>query len=363
MGDTTLGVLIIGAGWVSTQHTAAYVANPHTEVRAICDIRPAAARRLVNDAGLANVAVYERADEALRADGVDIVSVCTPQHVHCENVLAAADAGKHIVIEKPAANSLDELRRMRQAVEQAGVRTVVSFVLRWNPLFQTVKRLIADGALGDIACVQTDYQSYNSDWWGGWEDGRKTSTGVSAMAVAGCHAVDALRWFAAQGEFEAADPVEVFGYAGGRRKGNTLQYNPIRHAWYDQPPMEYDGIEILLVRFAGGVLGKVGVNFECIQPYTFPLEVFGDKGTVRNNRLWSHIFPGQRDWVEIPTIAPDSSDVSHHPFQGEIDHFVACLLDGRESHCNLTDAIKTHEVVFAAQECYRTGRPVRLPLR
>jgi len=363
MAEPTFGVLVIGAGWVATQHIAAYVANPHTEVRALCDVKPEKARRRAKEAGLDDVAVYADADEALGHDGVDLVSVCTPQHVHCENVVAAAAAGKHIVIEKPAANSLDELHRMREAVEKAGVRTVVSFVLRWNPLFRTIKRLIADGALGEVYCVQADYQSYNADWWSGWEDGRKLSTGTSAMAVAGCHAVDALRWFAAPGEFQAADPVEVFGYAGGKRKGKTFQYNPTRHTWYEQPPMEYDGLEMLLVRLAGGVLGKVAVNFECIQPYTFPLEVFGDKGTVRNNRVWSHVYPGQTDWVEIPTVRPDSPDVTHHPFQGEIDHFVVCLLDGRESHCNLADAIKTHEVVFAAQECYRTGRPIRLPLR
>ena len=362
MAEKTFGVLVIGAGWVSTQHIAAYAANPHTQVRAICDIRPEAARQRADEAGLADAALYDDAGKALCHDGIDIVSICTPQHVHCENVLSAAEAGKHLVIEKPVANSLDELRRMRDAVTSAGVRTIVSFVLRWNPLFRTIKHLIAEGALGDVYCVQADYQSYNSDWWGGWEDGRKTRTGTSAMAVAGCHAIDALRWFAAPDEFQAADPVEVFGYAGGRRKGKTLQYNPIRHEWYDQPPMEYDGLEILLVRFAGDVLGKVAVNFECIQPYTFPLEVFGDRGTVRNNRLWSHMFPGQRDWVEIPTVCPDSSDVTHHPFQGEMDHFVQCLLEGRESHCNFADAVKTHEVIFAAQECYRTGRPVRLPL-
>ena len=363
MAEPTFGVLVLGAGWVATQHIAAYVANPHTEVRALCDLTPEKARRRAEEAGLEGVAIYADATEALGHDGVDIVSVCTPQHVHCENVLAAADAGKHMVIEKPAANSLDELYRMREAVDRAGVRTVVSFVLRWNPMFQAIKRLIADGALGEVYCVQADYQSYNAAWWSGWEDGRKKSTGTSAMAVAGCHAVDALRWFAAPGEFEAADPVEVFGYAGGKRKGKTLQYNPLQHAWSEQPPMEYDGLEMLLVRLAGGVLGKVAVNFECIQPYTFPLEVFGDKGTVRSNRVWSHVYPGQTEWVEIPGVRPDSADVTHHPFQGEIDHFVECLLEGRESHCNLADAVKTHEVVFAAQECYRTGRPVRLPLR
>jgi len=363
MEDRKYGVLVHGAGWVATQHVQAFLNNPRAKVVAISSRRLASAQRLAEQYGLGGISCYDSLDAALELDGVDIVCVCTPQHVHCENVLAAAAAGKHIVIEKPVANSLDELYAMRDAVRRAGVKTVVSFVLRWNPLFQTIKRLIAEGALGEVYCVETDYQSYNGAWWGGWEEGRKTDTAVSAMAVAGCHAIDALRWFAAPGEFEAADPVEVFAYAGGRRKGNTHQYNPTTGLWEQYAPMEYDGLEIALVRFANGTLGKVSVNFECIQPYTFPIEVFGDRGSIKNNRLWSHIFPGQKGWVEIPTICPDSSDVSHHPFQGQIDHFIHCLQSNVESHCNLEDAVKTHEVVFAAQECYRSGRPVRLPLR
>jgi len=71
------------------------------------------------------------------------------------------------------------------------------------------------------------------------------------------------------------------------------------------------------------------------------LRVFGDRGSVLDNRIWSHHFPGQTDWVEIPTILPDSSDVSHHPFQGQIDHFVDCLRAGRPSHCDLADAAQT----------------------
>jgi predicted dehydrogenase len=126
--------------------------------------------------------------------------------------------------------------------------------------------------------------------------------------------------------------------------------------------MEYDGLEIALVRFSNGVLGKVSVNFECIHPYSFPVEIFGDRGSIKNNRLWSHTLPEQKDWVEIPGICPDSSDVSHHPFQAQMDHFVECLQNNVESHCNLEDAIKTHEVVFALQKCYETNRPVQLPL-
>jgi predicted dehydrogenase len=359
----TYGVLIHGAGWVSTQHVAAFRNNPATQIVALSSRKLESARRRGAEAGLADVACYDDFELALRQSDVDIVSICTPQHVHCQNVVSAARAGKHLVIEKPLGNSLDELKQMRAAVRRAGVRTVVSFVLRWNPLISTLKSLIADNALGRIYYVETDYCSQIGSWWSGWEDARTRKQGVSAMLVAGCHAVDALRWFAGRGEGRAAEPVEVYAVSGGWRQGQTSEYNPLNNTWrQDAPPMEYDGLEVALVKFDNGVLGKVTTNYDCVMPYQFPIRIFGDRGSVFDNRLWSHKFPGQKGWVELPTICPDSSDVSHHPFQAEIDHFVECLQEGRESHANLEDAIKTHEVVFAAQECYRTHRPVRLPL-
>ena len=362
MVDRQYGILVIGAGWVSTQHISAYINNPHAQVRAICDVNLDNARKRAEEAGLGDVAFYDNADDALKHDRIDAVSICTPQHIHCENVLAAAKAGKNMIIEKPAANSLEELRQMRDAVNAAGIKTVVGFVLRWNPLFQNIKKLIADGSLGELFYAETDYQSYNSAWWGGWQQGRRKELAHSAMAVAGCHAVDTLRWFAGSGETEAADPVEVFGYAGGKRKGKSCQYNPVANDWSEQSPMEYDGMEVIMVRFSNGVLGKVSVNFEAIQPYTFPLSIFGDRGTIKNNKLFAPKSPLQKTWTEIPGIRPDSSDVSHHPFQAEIDHFIECLHNDVESHCNLSDAIKTHEIFFAAQKCYETGKPVQLPL-
>ncbi len=362
MSNRKYKVLIHGAGWVSTQHIAAFENNPRSQVVAVSSRSLASAKRRAEAEHLEGVSRYDDLGTALADEDVDIVCVCTPQHVHCDNVLVAAEAGKHIVIEKPAAISLAELRSMRDAVRRAGVKTVVSFVLRWNPLFRELKRLIAADSLGQVYSVETAYQSYMGDWWSGWEDGRRADAGVSAMTVAGCHAVDALRWFAAQGEFEAADPVEVFAYSGGRRVGSSSQYSPTTDDWHEGSPLEYPGLEIALVRFANGVLGKVSTNLECIQPYAFPLEIHGDRGTVKDNRLWSHRHPGQKDWVAIPGIRPDSSAVSHHPFQGQMDHFIDCLDRNVESHTNLEDAVKTHELVFAAQQCYQTGAPVSLPL-
>lgn len=363
MATREFGVLIHGAGWVSTQHIAACRRNPHTRVVAISSRSRDSAQRRADEAGLTDVAVYDDFERALTHPGVDLVAVCTPQHVHCANVLAAARAGKHLIIEKPAGISPGELRQMQQAVQSAGVRTVVSFVLRWNPLFRTLKRMLADDAFGTPYCVEADYLSHNGSWWGGWADANTREQGVSALLVGGCHAVDALRWFAAPGEFEAADPVEVFAVAGGYRKGSRREYNPILNEWTeDAPPMEYDGLEVALVKFSNGVLGKVSVNADCIMPYRFPLRIFGSKGTVMDDRVWSHRFPGQNDWIKLPAVCPDSSDVQHHPFQGEVDHFVDCLLADRESHGNLADAVKTHDIIFAALESERTGAPVRLPL-
>lgn len=358
-----LGILIHGAGWVSTQHIAAFQHNPHTQVLAVCSRTLDGARKRIAEAGLKDVAAYDNLDQALTHPGVDIVSICTPQHLHCANVLAAARAGKHLVIEKPVANSVAELQQMRAAVRTTGVRTVVSFVLRWNPLFQNLKRMLADDAFGRPYYVEADYISHNGSWWGGWKDAHTVAQGVSAMLVAGCHAIDALRWFAATGEFEAATPVEVFAMRGGYRKGSTHDYNPLTNSWQDERlPMEYDGLEVALVKFSNGVLGKVSVNADCIMPYRFPFRIFGSKGSVFDNRIWSHKFPDQKDWKEIAGILPDSSDVRHHPFQGEMDHFVECIQTSRESHCNLDDVIKTHEVVFAALRSYETEKPVRLTL-
>ncbi len=358
-----LGVLIHGAGWVSTQHIKAFQNNPHTRVVAISSRSLQSAKTRAQEANLKDVFVTTDYERALGREDIDIVSVCTPAHLHAENTVAAARAGKHVVIEKPVANSLRDMKRMRDAVRKAKVRTVVSFVLRWNPLFETLKSIIADDSIGDIQYVEADYQHNIASWWSGYDDARKKSTGVSAFLTGGVHAIDALRWFAGKGKYQPANAKEVFAYSGGYRKGLNEEFNYYTNRWQPtKAPLEYDDLEVALVNFGGGRLGKVSANYGAIMPYAFPFEIFGTKGSIKDNRIWSHKFPGQRDWATIPSIPPDSADVVHHPFQGEIDHFVDCILKRRESHANLEDAIHTHEIAFAALECYKTKKPVRLPL-
>lgn len=333
-----LGIGIVGAGWVSGEHIRAYQRNPNTEVRAITSRREYSIHERMEETGV-ECEIFTDYHQMLAEADIDIVSICTPNHLHAEETIHAAEAKKHILIEKPVALNLEDLIEMREAVRQAGVKTVVSFVLRWNPLFLTIKSLLEDGAVGEIFYAEVDYLHGISDWYRGWNWVTSKEKGGSSLLAAGCHAVDAIRWF-------VGDEIE-----------EVMAYSTKADARY-----EYDPTIVAILKFAGGTVGKVASSLECKMPYVFDIEILGDKGSMRNNKIWSHKFPGQTDFASVPTILPDSGDVTHHPFEGEIDHFVQCILEDRESFVNLEDAYNTHEICLAVDRSAETGEPVKLPL-
>lgn len=337
-----LGVGILGTGWVSGEHIRAFEANPHTEVRAILSRDEARAAAKAEEHKLARCRAYQRLEDLLDDPAVQIVSICTPHHLHVRQGIAAAKAGKHLLLEKPVALDLEGLRALRDAVRQAGVKTVVSFVLRWNPLFETIRALLGEETIGRLFYAEVDYLHGIGPWYRQYEWNVKREIGGSSLLTGGCHAVDGLRWFARQ------RPVEVFAYS------NTSAHNPLNY--------EYDPNSVTLVKFEDGTLGKVASSVECVQPYVFNIVLLGDQGAIRNNQVFSKRWVGQRGWATIPTVLPDSGDVTHHPFREEVDHFVDCILTGRESHANLEDAAVTHEICFASEISAREKRPVSLPL-
>ncbi len=337
-----LGVAVLGTGWVAGEHIRAFSGNPHTEVVAILSRDRGRAEAKAREHSLARCRPYTDLEELLRDDSVRIVSVCTPHQLHAAQGIAAAQAGRHILVEKPIALDLRELRALEEAVQKAGVKSLVSFVLRWNPLFETIKTLLADRMLGDLFLAEVGYLSGISGWYAGYEWMRKKRYGGSNLLSAGCHAVDAVRWFVG-GTVE-----EVFSYSN-TGAGNRLGY-------------EYDTNSITLMRFGDGTIGKVTCSIEAVSPYTFPILLMGTGGTLRNNELFTGRWKGQTDWATIPTILPDTADVSHHPFAAQINHFVDCILNDEESHCNIADAARTHEISLAADLSACEGRPVKLPL-
>jgi len=192
----SLGAAVWGAGWVAGEHVRAFARNPHTSDVAVGSRTLEGARRKMVDLGLAEdvCRAYDDLDSLLADDRVRIVSVCTPNYLHAENVIRAARAGKHIVIEKPPAIDLPSLHAMRDAVREAGVRTVVSFVLRWTPLVRTIKSLIEHGTLGELVLLRADYWHHlTPQEWPGYAWAHTRAGGGSIMLAGGSHAVDCVR--------------------------------------------------------------------------------------------------------------------------------------------------------------------------
>jgi len=335
-----LGVGVVGTGWVSGEHIRAYVNNPHTEVRALCGRTEEGARRKMEECGI-SCDIYTDYDRMLERKDIDIISICTPNHLHAEETIKAAEAKKHILMEKPIALNMEELNSIRYAVERAGVKTITSFVLRWNPLFKIIKSLIDSGEIGDIFYGEVDYFHGIGPWYKQYAWNVKREIGGSSLLSAGCHAVDGLLWFMGD------EVVEVSAYS---TRGEAEEFKDY----------EYDPTQVTILRFKSGAVGKVASSLECKMPYVFNIFLLGENGTIRNNQLYSDRLSGQTGWATIPTILPDSGDVTHHPFQGEVDHFVDCILNDKDTLVDMKNAFRTHEVIFAADRSAAEGRPVRM---
>ncbi len=341
MENEKLGVAIHGVGQVAYAHAASWLKNPHCKIVSVSSRRKETAQRLVDKFGI-DCTVRDSYDEVIRDERVDIVNISGPNHVHAEQGIATAEAGKHLMIEKPMVLSMEENLALRDAVAAAGVKSVVSFVLRWNPLFENLKSLLAAGAVGELFYTEVDYwHAIGPVGYDGWHWAHTRKTGGSTMLLGGCHAVDAIRWLAGD------EVAEVTAYS-----------NNIKGLF------EYDSNVVAVLKFRGGGIGKTSTLFDAEMPYSLNIDLVGTEGTLRDNRIWSkRLLPGQTGWTEMSTVMPDSAAVEHHPFDAQMNHLVDCIRQDRESHCNVADGYRTHELCLAIDRSIAEGgRPVSLPL-
>jgi predicted dehydrogenase len=341
MENGKLGVAIHGAGWVAGAHAASWKKNPRAEVVSVSDLDPARARKLLDERGL-ECPIRTDYDEVLGDPRVDVVDVCTPNHLHAEQGIAAAEAGKHVLVEKPIALTMDENRALRDAVARAGVNSMAGFVLRFNPAVRTLKSLLEQRAIGELFYLEVDYWHGIGPSHHAWGLHSKRKTGGGAMLLGGCHALDLIRFFA------GSEVAEVSAFANNTRGR-----------------FEYDANVAAVMKLESGAIAKTAALFDADMPYQLNMDLAGTEGTIRDNRVWSkRLFPGQTGWATVPTILPNSADVNHHPFDAEMDYFVECILEDRQPHCNIADGFRTHELCMAIDRSIdQGGQPVRLPLQ
>jgi predicted dehydrogenase len=338
-----LCVGIRGAGQVANQHAAAILANPRLRLSAVSSRSRSSSERLAAEwaaagKGGAPIRVYDRYEELLEDQSVDIVSECMPNYLHANEAVLAFEAGKHLILEKPAGINHEELRSLREAAERSDRKSVVSFVLRWHPLVANLKSLLDASAIGDVYYAEMDYWHGIKPTFSSYNWIRRREYAGGSMITGGCHATDLARYL--HGEID-----EVSAYSTRMRQD-----------------FDYPTTIVAAVRFADASVGKISVSLDGLSfPYQFNIDLLGTKGALRDNRVYSEpLFPFQKDFVSLPCDTPNSGSVEHHPFKQEIDNLVECIDKGVPVLSDVPDACWSMEAALAITESAATGKPVKV---
>lgn len=331
MADKKYNVGIIGYGWVSSAHIAAINATTHAQVTAVFSSRPLD-RAVVSAKHGGNITCYDNLDAMLAEASLHVVSVCSYPQDHAKHAIAAANAGKHLIIEKPLALSWENCVAVQKAVQAAGVKTCVCFECRFSSQFLTIKAVIDRGLLGRIHYGEVDYYHGIGPWYGQFRWNTRRDAGGSSLLSAGCHALDAL--LLCMGE----DVEVVSAYSTHSANKEFAKY-------------EYPTTSVTILKFKDGRVGKVASVIDCLQPYYFHVHLVGSEGSLLDNKFYSTQFDGlnKGKWSELSMKLLDSGDVSDHPYQTQFEAFFSAVNAGHEMPLtSLAHALRTHEVIFAA---------------
>jgi len=341
MSDLRVG--IVGLGWVAGAHIETFKSVAGASVTAVCSRREHDAADLERTYGQPLKAYTDYSAFLADAD-IDVVDICTPHPFHPDQAVRAAEAGKHLLIEKPIGLTWEDCLRVQRAIDAAGVQAAVCFECRFAAHFTLVRSILDQGLLGELHYGEVDYYHGIGPWYGQFGWNVKRDMGGSSLLTAGCHALDALLFF-----MDAA--VEEVHCYQTRSRSEVFA------------PYEYPTTSTTILKMAGGRVAKCASVVDCLQPYYFHVHLVGSAGSLLDNRFYSHELHGldKRRWSTLETALIDSGDVSDHPYLPQFQAFVDAVRAGRPMP--LTDyatALETHRVMFAAERSAAEGRPVRL---
>lgn len=341
MSDLRIG--IVGLGWVAGAHIETFKSVRGAAVTAVCSRRELDERELEQRYGVP-LKAYRDLESLLKDPQIDVVDICTPHPLHPEQAIAAARAGKHVIIEKPIAIRYEDAVAVRKAIREAGVQACVCFEVRYSQHAMALRSSLDQGLLGELHYAEVDYYHGIGPWYGQFHWNVKRDFGGSSLLTAGCHALDLLL------HLIDSEVEEVVSYSN-RSKSPVFG------------PYEYDTTSVTILKFQDGKIGKVASVVDCLQPYYFHIHLVGSEGSLLDNRFYSTRLRGlSKDrWSTLGTPLVDSGDVSDHPYQPQFQAFVDALEKGEPMPwTNFDLAFESHRVVFAADRSAAEGRPVKL---
>ncbi|MEO1664885.1 MAG: Gfo/Idh/MocA family oxidoreductase [Chloroflexota bacterium] len=324
------GVGIIGAGSYGAQHAHAIKELDTAQVVAASRTNHEALAEFTTAHGGAG---YTDFHDLLQDDAVDIVMIATPHHLHTDVTIAAAQAGKHILLEKPIAHTPEDCQRIIDAVQAASVKFMVGHVNHFVPAYRVAKQLLESGEMGEVVHGIATMQKYwMVDNRRGWHLDRSTGGGV--WLTVGIHPLDRMTWL-------IDSPVTAVSAQFGTRFHNQ----------------NADDTGMIFVRYANGAAGTVvstGYNTGAPKHLT---ELTCSKGML-NIDYEAGVSIGRGEvWQTIPESIP-SDDWMHESIVEEWSQFITAIESNTRSPVPADFAMHIMDVVFASEQSSQEKREI-----
>jgi predicted dehydrogenase len=346
-----IGVAIVGCGMIARFHIAALAEIPGTRVVALVDKKPGQAASL-REALHLPCDVYEDMDSALARQDVNLVIVATPSGIHMEPAVAAANAGKHVVVEKPLEITLERCDQIIEACDRAGVKLCTIFPSRFGDANRALKTALDAGrfgrlTLGETTCKWWRAQSYYDQ--GGWK-GTRALDGGGALMNQAIHNVDLLLWM-----MGPATHISAFTA--------TLAHQRI----------EVEDTAVACLRFANGALGIIEAATSVYPGLPKTIAIHGNRGTAiieQDDLLRWELNPEtpedkaiRQRFAQKVGASGGSSDpaaISHVGHARQLADFIDAIQTGRAPLVDGREGRRAVEVILGTYESAATGRMVAL---
>ena len=335
-----LKVAVVGAGFMGTMHRNVYAQLKDVQVVAVVDGEEEKARKIASGAK-----VYTCMDDMLDKEKPDLVDICLPTYLHAEHVVKAAEAGAHVLCEKPMAMNLEEADRMIEAAERAGVFFMVAHCIRFWPEYVAFKEILDGGSLGGLRSLSLVRLSPTPTW--SWEDWLMwASRSGSAALDLHIHDTDYVLYL-------FGTPKAV--WSKGTWVGDGCVHIFTLYDYGDGPAVSAEG----------------GWDMPPSYPFHMDFRATFDKGAVQMSSARQPtmtVYPAEGEPYPPALPKPDLRGVEAGGnisemggYFNEIKYFVECILEGRKPEVvTPRDARESLRVVLAEMESARKGEPVEL---
>lgn len=346
-------IAVIGTGSISGAHLQAYAQHPEVELYAVCDINLSRAQGVATQYAVPHV--FTDYQELLLDPNIDAVSICTWNNTHALISIAALNAGKHVLIEKPLSQTVAEAEEIEQATKASGKVLQVGFVRRYAENTAVLKSFVDAGELGNIYYAKaTCLRRLGNP--GGWFADRGRSGGGPLIDL-GVHIIDICWYLMGKPKVKSVSG-NTYNNLGNRANVQHLEF--YKAADYDAQRNDVEDLANALIRFENGASLLVDVSFTLhAQKDELSVVLYGDKGGAELEPALEII---SEKFNTILNITPQID----HPtfefvsgFQNEINHFVDSCLGRHKTLSPVEDGLEMMKIITAIYESARVGREIQ----